>query len=63
MQDKISTLTTGIVGAISLNASNLAIMEQIADINVAELTQTIVNVLIGIITIYKLIKPKKKLDE
>jgi hypothetical protein len=63
MQDKISTLTTGIVGAISLNASNLAIMEQIQDINVAELSQIIVNVLIGIITIYKLLKPKKKLHE
>jgi hypothetical protein len=63
MQDKISTLTTGIVGTISLNASNLAIMDTIQDINVAELSQIIVNVLIGIITIYKLLKPKKKLHE
>jgi len=60
MQDKFSTLTTGVIGAISVNASNMAIMDQISDINVAQLTQTIVNVLIGIITIYKLLKPKKK---
>ena len=63
MQDKINILTTGIIGTISLNVSNLAIMDQINDINIAELTQTIVNVLIGLITIYKLIKPKKKLNE
>jgi hypothetical protein len=60
MQDKVTTLTTGVVGALSMQASNLAIMDQIQDINVAELSQTIVNVLIGIITIYKLLKPKKK---
>jgi hypothetical protein len=60
MQDKVTTLTTGVVGALSIQASNLAIMDQIQDINVAELSQTIVNVLIGIITIYKLLKPKKK---
>jgi hypothetical protein len=60
MQEKVTTLTTGVVGALSLQASNLAIMDQIQDINVAELSQTIVNVLIGIITIYKLLKPKKK---
>jgi hypothetical protein len=63
MQDKLNILTTGVIGTISLNVSNLAIMEQIQDINIAELTQTIVNVLIGMITIYKLIKPKKKLNE
>lgn len=60
MQDKVTTLTTGVVGALSLQASNLAIMDTIQDINIAELSQTIVNVLIGIITIYKLLKPKKK---
>jgi hypothetical protein len=60
MQDKVTTFTTGLVGALSIQASNLAIMDQISDINVAELSQTIVNVLIGIITIYKLLKPKKK---
>jgi hypothetical protein len=60
MQDKVTTFTTGFVGALSIQASNLAIMDQISDINVAELTQTIVNVLIGVITIYKLLKPKKK---
>jgi hypothetical protein len=63
MQDKVTTFTTGLVGALSIQASNLAIMDQISDINVAELTQTIVNVLIGIITIYKLLKPKKKNNE
>jgi hypothetical protein len=63
MQDKVTTFTTGLVGALSIQASNLAIMDQITDINVAELTQTIVNVLIGIITIYKLLKPKKKDNE
>jgi hypothetical protein len=63
MQDKVTTFTTGLVGALSIQASNLAIMDQISDINVAELTQTIVNVLIGIITIYKLLKPKKKDNE
>ena len=63
MQDKITTFTTGLVGALSIQASNFAIMDQITDINVAELTQTLVNVLIGIITIYKLLKPKKKIHE
>jgi hypothetical protein len=63
MQDKVTTFTTGLVGALSIQASNLAIMDQISDINVAELSQTIVNVLIGIITIYKLLKPKKKNNE
>jgi hypothetical protein len=63
MQDKVTTFTTGLVGALSIQASNLAIMDQISDINVAELSQTIVNVLIGIITIYKLLKPKKKDNE
>jgi hypothetical protein len=60
MQDKVTTLTTGVVGALSIQASNLAIMDQVQDINVAELSQLIVNVIIGIITIYKLLKPKKK---
>ena len=60
MQEKVTTLTTGVVGALSMQASNLAIMDTIQDINVAELSQTIVNVLIGIITIYKLLKPKNK---
>jgi hypothetical protein len=63
MQEKVTTFTTGLVGALSIQASNLAIMDQISDINVAELSQTIVNVLIGIITIYKLLKPKKKDNE
>lgn len=63
IQEKVTTFTTGLVGALSIQASNFAIMDQITDINVAQLTQTIVNVLIGLITIYKLIKPTKKKDE
>jgi hypothetical protein len=63
MQEKFTTITTGVVGALSMQVSNIAIMDHIQDINVAELSQTIINVLIGIITIYKLLKPKKKLHE
>ncbi len=58
MHDKINTLFTGFIGAVSIQASNIA-TDTITDIDVAALTQTIVNIIIGIITIYKLIKPNK----
>lgn len=62
MQEKASILTTGILGVTGTTASTM-ITNATLDIDIASLTQTIVNILIGIITIYKLIKPKKKLHE
>ena len=62
MQEKASILTTGILGVTGTTASTM-ITDATLNIDVASLTQTIVNILIGIITIYKLIKPKKKLHE
>ena len=62
MQEKASILTTGILGVTGTTASTM-ITDATLNIDVASLTQTIVNILIGIITIYKLIKPKKKLNE
>lgn len=62
MQEKTSILTTGILGVTGTTASTM-ITDATLNIDVASLTQTIVNILIGIITIYKLIKPKKKLHE
>ena len=61
MQEKASILTTGILGVTGTTASTM-ITDATLNIDVASLTQTIVNILIGIITIYKLIKPKKKLN-
>ena len=58
MHDKINTLFTGFIGAVSIQASNIA-TDTIIDVDIAALTQTIVNILIGIITIYKLFKPSK----
>ena len=62
MQEKANILTTGILGLTGTTASTM-ITDATLNIDVASLTQTIVNILIGIITIYKLIKPKKKLHE
>ena len=62
MQEKASILTTGILGVTGTTASTM-ITDATLNIDVASLTQTIVNILIGIITIYKLIEPKKKLNE
>ena len=62
MQEKANILTTGILGVTGTTASTM-ITDATLNIDVASLTQTIVNILIGIITIYKLIKPKKKLNE
>jgi len=62
MQGKANILTTGILGVTGTTASTM-ITDATLNIDVASLTQTIVNILIGIITIYKLIKPKKKLHE
>ena len=62
MQEKANILTTGILGVTGTTASTM-ITDATLNIDVASLTQTIVNILIGIITIYKLIKPKKKLHE
>ena len=58
MHDKINTLFTGFIGAVSIQASNIA-TDTIIDVDIAALTQIIVNILIGIITIYKLFKPSK----
>lgn len=62
MQEKANILTTGILGVTGTTASTM-ITDATLNIDVASLTQTIVNILIGIITIYKLIKPKNKLHE
>jgi hypothetical protein len=58
--EKFNTLMTGFMGAITLQVSHVALSEHVADIDVAAVSQTIVNILIGIVTLYKLLKPKKQ---
>jgi hypothetical protein len=60
MQEKIQTIFTAFTGAITMQVSNIALSENLSDIDIAALSQTIVNILIGIVTLYKLLKPKSK---
>jgi len=62
IQDKVSLITTAAVGVASTEATTI-VTHSMLNFDVAQLTQLIVNVLIGIITIYKLIVPNKKKDE
>ena len=59
MQDKINLIATAAIGVTS-TAATTVVTDAMLNVNIAELTQTIVNVLIGIITIYKLLTPKKE---
>ena len=58
MQDKINLIATAAVGVVSTEATEV-ITDTMLNIDIAALTQTIINVLIGLVTIYKLIKPNK----
>lgn len=58
--EKFNTLMTGFMGAITMQVSNVAIPDYLDDLNVAQITQTIGNILIAFVTLYKLLKPKKK---
>lgn len=58
MQDKINALATGAIGVTSTAATS-AVTDAMLNVDIAQLTQTIVNILIGIITVYKLLQPKK----
>lgn len=58
MHEKVNTILTATIGAASVQATDIAI-DAISSADIAALTQTIVNVLIGIITIYKLLKKNK----
>ena len=62
IQDKVNLIVTSGVGVASIQATAV-VTDTISNIDIAHLSQVIVNVLIGIITIYKLIKPTKKLHE
>ena len=62
IQDKVSLITTAAVGVASTEATTI-VTHAMLNFDVAQITQLIVNVLIGIITIYKLIVPNKKKDE
>ena len=59
MQDKINLIATATVGVVSTEATSV-ITDSMLNIDIAALTQTIINVLIGLVTIYKLIKPNKQ---
>lgn len=58
MQDKINLIATAAVGVVSTEATSV-VTDTILNVDIAALTQTIINVLIGLVTIYKLIKPNK----
>ena len=59
MQDKINLLATAALGVVSTEATEV-ITDTMLNIDIAALTQTIINVLIGLVTIYKLLKPNKE---
>ncbi len=58
MQDKINLIATAAVGVVSTEATSV-VTDAMLNVDLAALTQTIVNVLIGLITIYKLLKGNK----
>ena len=58
MQDKINLIATAAVGVVSTEATSV-VTDTLLNVDIAALTQTIINVLIGLVTIYKLIKPNK----
>ena len=62
IQEKVSLITTAAVGVASTEATSI-VTDSMLNFDIAQLTQTIVNVLIGLITIYKLIGTKNKKDE
>ena len=59
MQDKINLVATAAVGVVSTEATSV-VTDTLLNVDIAQLTQTIVNVLIGLITIYKLLTTKKE---
>lgn len=60
MHDKLNAFFTGVTGAVTMQVSNVAIPEYLNDLNVAQITQTIANILIALVTLYKLLKPNNK---
>jgi len=62
IQDKVNLISTAAIGVASTEATSI-VTHSMLNFDVAQITQLIVNVLIGIITIYKLIVPNKKKDE
>ena len=58
MQEKINLIATAAVGVVSTEATSV-VTDTLLNVDIAALTQTIINVLIGLVTIYKLIKPNK----
>jgi hypothetical protein len=60
MQDKLHAFFTGITGAITMQVSHVSLDYVAPDINIAALSQTIANILIACVTLYKLLKPNKK---
>jgi len=62
IQDKVNLISTAAIGVASTEATSI-VTHSMLNFDVAQITQLIVNVLIGIITIYKLIVPNKKKHE
>jgi hypothetical protein len=58
MQDKINLIATATVGVVSTEATRV-ITDSMLNIDIAALTQTIINVLIGLVTIWKILSKKK----
>lgn len=63
MQDKINAVFTGATGAVTMQVSNLTLDSVVPDMDVAAISQTICNILIAFVTLYKLLKPTKKNEQ
>ena len=60
MQNKFNDFITGLTGAVTMQASDLSIDYVAPDYDIATISQTIANILIALVTLYKLLKPNKK---
>lgn len=60
MQDKLQAFYTGVTGAVTMQVSNLTMDYVTPDMDISEISQTICNILIAFVTLYKLLKPNKK---
>ena len=60
MQDKLNAFFTGATGAVTMQVSNVTLDTMVPDLDIAAISQTICNILIAFVTLYKLLKPNKK---
>ena len=60
MHDKLNSFFTGVTGAVTMQVSNISLDYVAPDMDFASISQTIANILIALVTLYKLLKPNKK---